>query len=95
MRGAIDETERRRSIQDAYNKANGIEPKTIVKGVRDVISLGGKSKKEAADTKKKLSKADREKLIEQYTTEMRQAAQKLEFEKAAFLRDKIKELKGL
>ena len=95
MRGAIDETERRRSIQDAYNKAHGIEPKTIVKGVRDVISLGGKSKKEAATAQKKLSKADREKLIEQYTTEMRQAAQKLEFEKAAFLRDKIKELKGL
>ncbi|MBQ5389516.1 MAG: excinuclease ABC subunit UvrB, partial [Clostridia bacterium] len=42
MRGAIDETERRRSIQDAYNKAHGIQPKTIVKGVRDVISLGGK-----------------------------------------------------
>ena len=95
MKGAIEETERRRSIQDAYNKANGIEPKTIVKGVADVISLGGKSKKEAAAEKKKLSKPEREKLIEQLTTEMRQAAQKLEFEKAAFLRDKIKELKGI
>jgi len=93
MQGAIDETERRRSIQDAYNKANGILPKTIVKGVADVISLGGKSKKEAAKERKKLSKPEREKLIEQLTTEMRQAAQKLEFEKAAFLRDKIKELK--
>ncbi|MBQ4540773.1 MAG: excinuclease ABC subunit UvrB, partial [Alistipes sp.] len=80
MKGAIEETERRRSIQDAYNKANGIEPKTIVKGVADVISLGGKSKKEAAAEKKKLSKPEREKLIEQLTTEMRQAAQKLEFE---------------
>ncbi len=95
MRGAIDETERRRGIQDAYNKANGIVPKTIVKGVADVISLGGKSKKEAAKEKKKLSKPEREKLIEQLTAEMRQAAQKLEFEKAAFLRDKIKELKGI
>ena len=95
MKGAIEETERRRSIQDAYNKANGIEPKTIVKGVADVISLGGKSKKEAAAEKKKLSKHEREKRIEQLTTEMRQAAQKLEFEKAAFLRDKIKELKGI
>ena len=95
MKGAIDETERRRSIQDAYNKANGIEPKTIIKGVHDVISLGGKSKKEVAEVKKKLSKPEREKLIEQLNTEMRQAAQKLEFEKAAFLRDKIKELKGL
>ena len=95
MKGAIDETERRRSIQDEYNKANGIIPKTIVKGVSDVISLGGKSKKEALDAKKKLTKPEREKLIEQLNTEMRQAAQKLEFEKAAFLRDKIKELKGL
>lgn len=95
MQGAIEETERRRGIQDAYNKENGIEPKTIVKGVADVISLGGKSKKEAAKEKKKLSKPEREKLIEQLTTEMRQAAQKLEFEKAAFLRDKIKELKGI
>jgi len=95
MKGAIDETERRRSIQDAYNKENGIEPKTIVKAVHDVISLGAGSKKEAAKEKKKLTKAEREKLVEQLTKEMRQAAQKLEFEKAAFLRDKIKELKGL
>ncbi len=95
MKGAIDETERRRSIQDAYNKENGIVPKTVVKAVYDVISLGGKSKKDAAETKKKLSRGEREKLIEQLNTEMRAAAQKLEFEKAAFLRDKIKELKGL
>ena len=95
MQGAIDETERRRSIQDAYNKAHGIVPKTIVKDVRDVISLGGKSKKEAAEAKKKLTKTEREALIEQYTKEMRAASSKLEFEKAAFLRDKIKELKGL
>ena len=95
MRGAIDETERRRTIQDAYNKAHGIEPKTIVKGVADVISLGGKGKKETVKEKKKMSKAEREKMIEQLTVEMRQAAQKLEFEKAAFLRDKIKELKGI
>ena len=70
-------------------------PKTIVKDVRDVISLGGKSKKEAAEAKKKLTGTERENLIEQYTKEMRAASQKLEFEKAAFLRDKIKELKGL
>ena len=95
MKAAIDETERRRSLQDAYNKENGIVPKTVVKGVRDVISLGGKGKKEAAAEKKKLTKAEREKLIEQLNSEMRAAASKLEFEKAAFLRDKIKELKGL
>ena len=95
MRGAIDETERRRTIQDAYNKENGIVPRTVVKAVHDVISLGGKSKKDDGAQKKKMTKAEREKLIEQLNTEMRAAAQKLEFEKAAFLRDKIKELKGL
>ena len=95
MKGAIDETERRRSIQDAYNKENGIVPKTIVKGVRDVISLGGKSKKDISEAPKKLTKAQREKLIDELNTEMHAAAAKLEFEKAAFLRDKIKELKGL
>ncbi len=95
MRGAIAETERRRGIQDAYNKEHGIVPKTIIKDVRDVISLGSKSKKEVAETRKKLTKSEREKLVEELTREMRAASSKLEFEKAAFLRDKIKELKGL
>lgn len=96
MRGAIEETERRRSIQDAYNKAHGIQPKTVKKDVRDVISLGGKaSKKDAAAAKKRMTASERDALIETLTKEMRVASQKLEFEKAAFLRDKIKELKGL
>ncbi len=95
MRGAIEETERRRGLQDAYNVAHGIVPKTIKKEVRDVISLGGKNKKEAAAERKKLTRTERENLIEQYTKEMRAASAKLEFEKAAYLRDKIRELRGL
>ncbi len=95
MRGAIDETERRRKLQSAYNDAHGVVPKTIKKEVRDVISLGGKNKKEAAAERKKLTRTERENLIEQYTKEMRAASAKLEFEKAAFLRDKIRELRGL
>ena len=91
----VEETERRRSLQKAYNDAHGIVPKTIKKDVREVISLGGKSKKEAAAATKKLSRSDREKLIEEYTKEMRAASAKLEFEKAAYLRDRIKELRGL
>ena len=91
MKSAIGETERRRNIQSAYNEANGIIPRTVVKGVHDVIDLGRKN--DDKDKKRKMSQKDREKLIEQYTAEMREASRKLEFEKAAFLRDKIKELK--
>ncbi len=94
MQGAIGETERRRRVQSAYNESHGIVPKTIAKEVREVISLGAKHK-DPEKKKKKLSKAERDKLIEQLTTEMRAASQKLEFEKAAFLRDKIRELRGL
>lgn len=95
MRGAMDETARRRKVQSDYNAAHGITPKTIKKEVADVISLGGKAKKDPLGKPKKLTRDERTALIEQYTTEMRAAAQKLEFEKAAFLRDKIRELKGL
>ena len=91
MKNAIGETNRRRSIQSAYNEANGITPKTVIKGVHDVIDLGKRS--DEKEKKRKLSPKDKEKLIEQYTAEMREASRKLEFEKAAFLRDKIKELK--
>ena len=91
MKNAIGETNRRRSIQSAYNEANGITPKTVIKGVHDVIDLGKRA--DEKEKKRKLSPKDQEKLIEQYTAEMREASRKLEFEKAAFLRDKIKELK--
>ena len=102
MDRAIKETNRRRKIQDEYNKANGIVPKTIIKGVRDVIEIStsdeAKNKKnkrgqKSADAPKKLTRADREAMIEQYTAEMKRAAKQLDFERAAMLRDKIKILK--
>ena len=100
MRAAITETNRRREIQDAYNKANGIIPKTVVKGVRDIIEVGSKDGDGvhtraglAEKASRKLSKTEREKLIAELTVEMKNAAQHLEFEKAAYLRDEIKKLR--
>ena len=90
MKIAIDETNRRRTIQQKYNEEHGIVPKTIIKGVHDVIDLG---KKEDKRKKGKLTKEEKEKLIAELTKEMRSASSKLEFEKAAYLRDQIKELK--
>lgn len=91
MKNAIDETNRRRAIQMEYNERNGIIPKTIIKEVYDVIDLGKRS--EETKSTKRMSAKDKEKLIEQLTSEMREASRKLEFEKAAYLRDRIKELK--
>ena len=98
MRGAITETARRRKIQDEYNQAHGITPTTIVKGVRDVIEIGSTEEKSGKGKNKsvsdgKLSSAAREKLIEELTAEMKSAARKLEFEQAAYLRDRIKKLR--
>ena len=108
MEVAINETARRRAIQDAYNKAHGITPKTVIKDVRDVIEIGAKeedtrhkrkgtgieSVEETASKKRKLSAKEREAMIEKLTREMKQAAKELEFEKAAFLRDEIARLKS-
>ena len=90
MKNAIEETERRRRVQTEYNEAHGIVPQTIIKSVHDVIDLGKKSDKKASA---KMSAHDKEKLIAELTKEMRSASAKLEFEKAAYLRDRIKELK--
>lgn len=94
MERAIVETERRRSLQIAYNEEHGIIPETIIKEVRDVLEITSKNKIEEKSGKKKLSAKERTELIEKLTVEMKNAAKMLEFEHAAYLRDKIKELKG-
>ncbi len=91
MKGALEETNRRRMIQMKYNEAHGITPESVKKKVADIIEIGKKPK---AENKKKLSAAERQRLIESMTLEMREAARALEFEKAAYLRDRIKELKN-
>ena len=98
MKRAIDETARRREIQQGYNKAHGITPKTIVKPIKPLIETtlvaesGGKY--EVKPGKKKLTTKDRETLIQTLTREMQQASRALEFERAAELRDMILELDG-
>ena len=91
MENAIRETERRRTIQQVYNEAHGIVPKTIVKDVRDIIEIGTKTDSEKSD--KQLSRAEKEALIKRLTHEMHQAAKILEFEHAAYLRDRIEKLR--
>lgn len=92
MEKAIYETERRRAIQQKYNEEHGIIPKTIIKKVSDIIEISTHSD-DGKKSKKKLTKAEREKLIEQLTKEMKAAAKLLEFEHAALLRDIIKKLR--
>ncbi len=95
MRVAIDETNRRRSIQAAYNKAHGITPQTVRKNVAELIAIGKKEEKKTARLPRageKLGAAEKEALIADLRREMQDAAKQLEFERAAFLRDKIKEL---
>ena len=93
MKAAIDETNRRRRVQMAYNEAHGITPKTIIKPVRDLIDLGSGSPEGSSKPDKKLTKAEREKLIEELTIRMKDAARRLEFESAAKLRDRIQALR--
>ena len=90
MEKAISETYRRREIQMEYNKEHNIVPKTIKKGVRDILEISAAHKNESS---KRLSRAEREKLIIELTNEMKAAAKILEFEHAAMLRDKIAKLK--
>ncbi|MCI8809956.1 MAG: excinuclease ABC subunit UvrB [Oscillibacter sp.] len=96
MQAAMDETERRRSIQDAYNQAHGIVPKTIIKGVREVLEISTVAEEESVRARhhKKLSKQERELEIKKLEKEMREASKMLEFEYAAVLRDRIIELRG-
>ena len=95
MERAISETNRRRAIQQEYNERNGIIPKTVIKEIRDVIEIGAKEKKAlSSGGEKRMSRTEREKLIEQLSAEMKAAAAKLEFEQAAYIRDRIKELRN-
>ena len=102
MQAAIDETNRRRKIQTEYNEANGITPQTIKKSVRDIIEIGISEAENSPEAKlgeikssnRKMSPAEREKLIASLEGEMKLAAKTLDFERAAVLRDKITELKN-
>ena len=94
MERAIRETERRRAIQMAYNEEHGIVPKTIIKDVHEVIEISKKEDVEEKTSRKKMSKKERDELIESLTKQMKEAAKLLEFEHAAFLRDEIAKLKG-
>lgn len=94
MENALNETERRRKIQMDYNKEHGIIPQTIKKDVREVLEITTKEKIEEKSNTKKLSQREKQDLIAKLTVEMKNAAKLLEFEHAAYLRDKINELKG-
>ena len=93
MERAITETERRRKIQEQYNSEHNIIPRTIKKDVRDVIEIT--SKDVLDDKNRRMTAKERRVLIDKLTREMKEAARMLEFEHAAFLRDKIKELEEL
>ncbi|MGM9597829.1 MAG: excinuclease ABC subunit UvrB [Eubacteriales bacterium] len=102
MERAISETNRRRRIQHEYNEKHGITPHTVVKGIRDVIDISARSddgadairgaKRSRAEAKK-MTKSEREATIERMTRQMKEAAHSLDFELAAFLRDRIRELR--
>ena len=90
MKEAIAETKRRREIQEHYNKEHNIVPKTIIKEIKDVVSNEIKEEK-----KKKMSAKDKQKMILQIEEEMKEAASKMDFERAMELRDILFELKGI
>ena len=92
MERAISETYRRREKQQKYNAENGITPKTIVKGIREIIEISNTHKAAKKAGGVKMSKKERELIINQLTKEMKAAAKILDFENAAYLRDKIKAL---
>ena len=94
MKAAIDETKRRRQIQDDYNQANGIVPKTIIKSVRDLIEISSPTAERKGRTGVKMTKAETEKEIARLEKQMKEAARMMEYEYAALLRDQIIELRG-
>ena len=96
MMAAIGETERRRKLQDEFNKAHGIVPKTVIKSIRDLVSMGEgeESPKDFDFSAKQMTKAQRLEAIAKLEKEMKEAAKLLEFEYAAELRDRIIKLRG-
>ena len=93
MRQAMDETQRRREKQDAYNKAHGITPKTIRKDIRELLEIAEPAKRDARPVKQ-MTKLEKLQLIDKLEKQMKEAAKMLEFELAAALRDQIIELRG-
>lgn len=94
MRVAIDETERRRRLQDAHNRAHGIVPKTIIKSVRDLIEISSNVPERKGRTGVKMTKVEKEREIVRLEKQMKEAARMMEYEYAAILRDQIIELRG-
>ena len=94
MSAAMEETSRRRELQNAYNEAHGIVPKTIVKSVRDIIEISHAADGKDGKRKQKLSAKEKAALIANLEKEMKEASRRLEFEYAAVLRDQIIELRG-
>ena len=94
MDAAIKETRRRRDIQDAYNKAHGIVPKTIIKSVRDLIEISSPTAERKGRSGVKMTKVEKEKEIARLEKQMKEAARMMEYEYAAILRDQIIELRG-
>ena len=94
MQYAIDETARRRAIQQEFNEAHGIVPKTVYKGVRDIIEISHDGRRMPEASRKKMNRAAREQEIAKLEREMKEASKMLEFEYAAVLRDRIKALRA-
>jgi excinuclease ABC subunit B len=94
MQAAIDETLRRREKQKAFNDLNGIVPKTIVKGIRDLLEISTTAESADRDDGVKMTRRERRKTISKLEKEMMKASKMLEFEYAAVLRDRIIKLRG-
>jgi len=94
MDAAIKETQRRREIQDAYNHAHGIVPKTIIKSVRDLIEISSPTAERKGRSGIKMTKVEKEKEIARLEKQMKEAARMMEYEYAAILRDQIIELRA-
>ena len=93
MKAAMDETERRRKIQDDYNKAHGIVPKTIIKSVREILEISKAAEDTQRKAGRKLTPREVEEEIARTEKQMKEAAKMLEFEYAAILRDRLVELR--